>query len=465
MKLYLVLLLSFLPAVVGAHSFERTFGGPGDDFGHSALACPGGYLLCGWTYSFGSGDANQYLVRTDELGDTLWTRTYGAQSAEDNGLKVKPTFDTGFVVAGYSISSGRANMTLTKIDARGDSLWAREYGGSLDDLAYAVDQAPDSGFIIVGGTYSFGAGRPNIYAVRTDAHGDTLWTRTYGGAGEEYAFSVTATRDSGFMLCGWTRSYGAGMSDIYLIKTDARGDTEWTRTYGGAEDEYGHTVRQTADGGYIVAGSTLSFGAGLADFYLVRVNPSGDTLWTRTYGGDSSDLGHSVELTEDGGFIMAAQTSSFGAGNWDAWLVKTDSLGDTLWTQTVGDTGDDRCYSVQKTADLGYIVAGTTGSSGAGGFDAWLVKTDSVGRVAVAEPGASPARVHGFTTIARGVLRLPSSLPSIQSFLFDASGRRVLRLRPGDNDIRALSPGVYYVAPGVPGTTSKAAVHQIIVTE
>jgi TolB-like protein len=465
MKLYHVLLLSFLPAVVSAHSFERTFGGAADDFGQSALACPGGYLLCGWTYSFGSGDANQYLVRTNDLGDTIWTRTYGAQSAEDNGLKVEPTFDTGFVVVGYSISSGRANMTLTKIDARGDSLWAREYGGSLDDMGYAVDQASDSGFIIVGGTYSFGAGRPNIYAVRTDAQGDTLWTRTYGGAGEEYAFSVTATRDSGFMLCGWTRSYGAGMADIYLIKTDARGDTEWTRTYGGAEDEYGHTVRQTADGGYIVAGSTLSYGAGDADFYLVRTDEQGDVLWARTYGGDTADLGHSVELTEDGGFIMAGQTSSFGAGNWDAWLVKTDSLGDTLWTQTVGDTGDDRCYSVQKTSDRGYIVAGSTGSTGAGGFDAWLVKTDSVGRVAVAEPGASPARAQGFTTIARGVLRLPSSLSSMQSSLFDASGRRVPCLRPGDSDIRTLSPGVYYVATGVPGTTSKAAVRKVIVIE
>lgn len=459
----LSLSLPFL--LLGLPTFERTFGGSADDFGHSALVCPGGYLLCGWTYSFGSGDANQYLVRTDELGDTVWTRTYGAQSIEDNGLKVVPTFDTGFVVVGYSVSSGRANMTLTKVSARGDSLWTREYGGSLDDMAYAVDQAPDSGFIIVGGTYSFGAGRPNVYAVRTDAQGDTLWTRTYGGANEDYAFSVAATRDSGFMVCGWTTSYGAGGADIYLVKTDAHGDTEWIRTYGGAEDEYGHTVRQTADGGYIVAGSTLSSGAGLADFYLVRINPSGDTLWTRTYGGDTSDLGHSVELTEDGGFIMAGQTSSFGAGSWDAWLVKTDSLGDTIWTRTVGDTGDDRCYSVQKTSDRGYIVGGSTGSTGAGGFDAWLVKTDSVGRVAVAEPGASPARAQGFTTIARGVLRLPSSLPSIQCSLFDASGCRVMRLRPGDNDIRTLSPGVYYVAMGVPGITSKAALRKVIVTE
>jgi hypothetical protein len=435
-----------LPAVLAAQvMFKRAFGGPDDDFGHSALVCPGGYLLCGWTYSFGSGDANRYIVRTDELGDTIWTRTYGAQTAEDNGLKVKATFDGGFVVAGYSVHSGRANVTLTKITAGGDSLWSKEYGGSLDDMAYAVDQASDSGFIIAGATYSFGAGRPNVYAVRTDAQGDTLWTRTYGGADEDYAFSVAATRDSGFMLCGWTRSSGAGMADIYLVKTDARGDTEWTRTYGGADDEYGHGVRQTADGGYIVGGSTLSFGAGLADFYLVRLDSSGDTLWTRTYGGDTSDLGHSVELAEDGGFMLAGQTSSFGAGSWDAWLVRTDSLGNALWTQALGDTGDDRCYSVQKTADRGWIVAGSTSSTGSGAFDAWLVKTDSAGRVAITETGMPAADAPGFTTIARGVLCLPLSPSPIHYSLFDPSGRQVLRLRPGPNDIHHLTAGAYFV--------------------
>ena len=444
--LHLALLLGALPTFLAAQvTFERTFGGAADDFGHSALVCPGGYLLCGWTYSFGSGDANQYLVRTNELGDTIWTRTYGSPSGEENGLKVKLTFDTGFVVVGYAIRSGRANMTLTKIDARGGLLWAREYGGSLDDMAYAVDQAPDSGFVIVGTTYSFGGGRPNIYVVRTDAQGDTLWTRTYGGAGEDYAFSVAATRDSGFIVCGWTRSYGAGMADIYLVKTDARGDTEWTRTYGGAEDDYGHAVRQIADGGYIVAGSTFSFGAGLADFYLVRTDSSGDTLWTRTYGGDSSDLGHSVELTEDGGFILAGQTSSFGAGNWDAWLVKTDSQGDTLWTQTVGDTDDDRCYSVQRTADRGYIVAGSTGSTGAGGFDAWLIKADSAGRVAIAESDLPTAHTLGSATVARGFMHLPRTATRIHYSLFDAAGRQVLRLRPGPNDIQHLTAGAYFV--------------------
>ena len=419
-----VLLLGLLPAVLAAQvTFQRTFGGPADDFGHAAMVCPGGYLLCGWTYSFGTGDADQYLVRTDEQGDTIWTCVHGSGSAEEHGLKVKTTLDTGFVVVGYSIHSGRANMTLTKIDARGDSLWAREYGGSLDDMAYAVDQTSDSGFIIAGGTYSFGSGRPNIYAVRTDGQGDTIWTKTYGGADEEYAFSAIATRDSGFMLCGWTRSFGAGMADIYIIKTDAMGDTHWTRTYGGPEDEYGHTVRQTLDGGYVVAGSTLSSGAGEADFYLVRIDSRGDTLWTRTFGGDSSDLGHSVDLTSDGGYIVAGQTSSFGAGNWDAWLVKTDSLGDTLWTRTVGDSGDDRCYSVQQTADGGYIVAGSTNSSGAGLFDAWLVKTDSRGRVAVAEPAEPRPRFRGSGRASINTA-VGARAPGAMS-LHDACGRKV----------------------------------------
>lgn len=457
-----LLLLVLLPAVLAAQvTFERTFGGAADDFGHSALACPGGYLLCGWTCSFGSGDADRYLVRTDELGDTIWTRTYGPQSGEDNGLKVKSTFDMGFVVVGYSIRSGRANMTLLKVDARGDSLWAREYGGSLDDMAYAVDQATDSGFIIAGGTYSFGSGRPNIYAVRTNAGGDTLWTRTFGGSDEEYAFSVASTADSGFIICGWTRSHGAGMADIYLIKTDARGDTEWTRTYGGAEDEYGHAVRQTADGGYIVAGSTLSSGAGLADFYLIRTDERGDTLWTRTYGGDTSDLGHSVELTEDGGYIMVGQTASFGAGSYDCWLVKTDSCGDTLWTRAFGGAGDDRCHSVQKTVDGGYVAGGTTASCGVGGFDAWLLKTDSAGRVALAEPIVPRTAWYGAApSIVRGVLMIcgRGRKTGDRSELLDVSGRNVLWLRPGANDVSRLARGVYLVRRGTGGEAEQRRV-------
>jgi hypothetical protein len=152
---------------------------------------------------------------------------------------------------------------------------------------------------------------------------DTLWTRTYGGIGEELAYSVQQTADGGCVVSGYTESFGAGVSDFYLVKTDSQGDTVWTRTYGGGYADYGRSVQQTTDGGYVVAGYTYSFGAGSSDFYIVRTNTQGDTLWTRTYGGSSGDYACSVQQTADGGYVVAGYTRSFGAGSLDFYLVKT----------------------------------------------------------------------------------------------------------------------------------------------
>jgi hypothetical protein len=187
---------------------------------------------------------------------------------------------------------------------------------------------------------------------------DTLWTRTYGGSNDDYAWSVEQTADGGYIVAGSTNSFGAGDFDCYLVKTNSQGDTLWTRTYGGSDDDRATSIQQTADGGYIVAGFTLSFGAGSGDFYLVKTNSLGDTLWTRTYGGSSDDKGFSVQRTADGGYIVAGFTLSFGAGGYDFYLVKTNSQGDTLWTRTYGGSNQDEARSAQQTADGGYIVAG-----------------------------------------------------------------------------------------------------------
>jgi hypothetical protein len=197
-------------------------------------------------------------------------------------------------------------------------------------MSYLAEQMPGGGgYIISGSTNSRGAGSYDIYLIKTDSLGDTLWTRAYGGASYDEGWAGQ-TAEGGYIICGSTMSYGAGGTDIWLIKTNASGDTLWTRTYGGASDDYGYSAQQVWDGshaGYVIAGYTESFGAGGNDVYLVRTDLAGDTLWTRTYGGASDDYGYDVQQTSDYGYIVTGYTTSFGTGSNDVYLIKTDANG------------------------------------------------------------------------------------------------------------------------------------------
>jgi hypothetical protein len=179
--------------------------------------------------------------------------------------------------------------------ASAQTSWWRTYGGTISDWGLSVQQTTDGGYIVAGYAASFGAGNADVYLIKTNAQGDTLWARTFGGNSDDWGRSVQQTADSGYIVVGHSMSVGVGGDDVYLIKTNSSGDTLWTRTYGGTSRDDGYSVRQTADGGYILAGCTYSFGAGYADVYLIRTNPSGDELWTRTYGATSLDWGNSVD--------------------------------------------------------------------------------------------------------------------------------------------------------------------------
>ncbi len=364
-------------------TFQKTYGGLNEDIGYSVQqVLDGGYIITGYTRSFGVDSADIYLVKTNSAGDTAWTKTYGGLDL-DQGKSVQQTLDGGYVITGYTRSFGAGNLDfyLLKTDSVGDTIWTKTYGGLGWDVGRSVQQTLDSGYIIVGETTNFGVGSADIYLVKTNSGGDTIWTKTYGGVLYDRGYSVQQTTDGGYVIAGFTESYGAGSRDIYLIKTNSMGDTVWTKTYGDSLSDEGRSVRQTLDGGYIVVGRTSSFGAGSADIYLIKTNSMGDTIWTKTYGDSLSDEGNSVRQTLDGGYIIAGSTQSFGAGAVDVYLIKTDNLGDTLWTKTYGDVGGEGGSSVQQTTDGGYIVAGRTSSFGAGMADVYLIKTDSLGNV------------------------------------------------------------------------------------
>jgi hypothetical protein len=365
--------VTYLFAQAPDTAWTRTYGGINTEGGRSIQqTTDGGYIVVGSTTSYGAGGGDVYLIKIDPLGDTLWTGTYGGINY-DGGYSVRQTRDGGFIIAGETESfgagyEGYSDVYLIKTDSLGDTLWTRTYKETDwdDEEGWSVQQTLDGGYIVAGYTESHGR---DVYLIKTDSLGNTLWAKTYGGAYSDQGYSVQQTTDGGYIVVGIAEDY-----DVYLIKTDSLGDMIWSETYGGGGSDEGYSVQQTSDGGYVVAGYTQSFGAGAADVYLIKTDSLGDTLWTRTYGGASIDEGYSVQQTTDGGYIVVARTYSYGVGGNDFYLIKTDSGGDTLWTKTYGGADEDWGYSVQQTTDGGYIVVGITTSYGAGGGDVYLIK-------------------------------------------------------------------------------------------
>ncbi len=370
-----LLLVSTTAADPGDTLWTRTYGGSSLDRGYSVQqTSDGGYILAGGTYSFGAGLSDVYLVKTDSSGEVLWTRTYGG-SSEDVGHSVYQTADGGYVIAGYthSFGAGGKDVYLVKTDSSGNTVWTRTYGGGRYDEGYSVLQTSDSGYIIAGYTDSFGGGNSNVWLLKTDSSGDTLWTRTYGGGNYGEGRSVQQTSDGGYVIAGRIFSYSTHSYEVYLLKTDSSGGTLWTRTYGGRDDDEGWSVQQTSDGGYVIAGHTYYPLYRATDIYVVKTDSAGETLWTRTHDRSYLDQAYSVQQASDGGYVIAGYTY-FYPPHHDVYLLKMDASGDTLWTRTYGGSDYDEGWSIQKTSDGGYVIAGYTKSFGAGNSDVYLIK-------------------------------------------------------------------------------------------
>jgi len=335
----------------------------------------GGYILAG-VVQYSSKRSDALLVKTSSSGEQTWAKTFGGDS-HDQAYAAQQTTDGGYILAGrtFSFGNGLSDAWLVKTDSNGIKLWNKTFGHSDQDWAYAVQQTTDGGYILAGVTYPFGAGTSDAWLVKTDSEGKELWNKTFGGASYDEARAVQLTLDGGYVIAGYTQPYGAGNTDAWLVKTDSKGKELWNKTFGGAGNDAALAVQLTPDGGYILAGVTLSYGTGREDAWLVKTDSKGKELWNKTFGGASNDEAWAVQPTQDDGYLFTGRTGSYGAGTSDAWLVKTDSGGEELWNMTFGNASYDDSRAIQQTADGGYILAGSTFSfSSDSSSDFWLIK-------------------------------------------------------------------------------------------
>jgi hypothetical protein len=375
---YLLFSVTFLSAQAPDTSWTKTFGGGNDDNGRWVQETDdGGYIITGITASSGAGQNDAWLIKTDASGNLSWSRTYGG-SNQDYGFTVQQGAVGKYIIGGQtsSFGAGGTDAWLITTDSQGNIDRTNTYGTSMYELGYSAMQTMDGGYIICSQTLARGAGQIDVWLIKTDSLGDTVWTKTYGGSDYDWGRFAQQTRDSGYVILGQTQSFGAGNVDAYVIKTDAQGDTLWTKTYGGMAREYTYSMQQTTDDGYILVVTSTLFSAGGYDAWLIKTDTSGDTLWSKAYGGSEQEEGYSVRQTSDGGYIIAGYTASFGNGGFDVFVVRTNNFGDTLWTKTMGGAGDDIGYCIQETRDGGYIIVGITDSYGAGEDDLWLIKLE-----------------------------------------------------------------------------------------
>ena len=270
--------------------------------------------------------------------------------------------------------------------AQVEEVWNKTYGGQGYDVGSSVIKTKDGGYVITGWTESYGVGGLDAWLIKADEAGNEIWNKTYGGLGDEGGFSVQETLDERYILVGRTESYGAGSSDLWLIKIDSEGTEEWNKTFGGRDYESGTSVQNTMDGGYIIAGATKSYGVGGLDAWLIKADEAGNEIWNKTFGGPADDFANSALQTKDGGYIFTGYTiQSHGIDNSDLWVVKTDSKGDILWDKAFGGDDNDVGVSIKEINDGGYIITGGVNAPSAPNIqhnyvgDAWLIRTDPNG--------------------------------------------------------------------------------------
>ncbi len=349
--------------------WTRTYGGTLGDIAYSvAQTEEGGFILAGYTSSFGAGELDCYIIITDDTGYVIWDSTYGGLY-DDYANSAYQTTDNGYIIGGCSDTSGPTGLELylIKTDSTHDTTWTLIYGHSgVHDTAIEVQQFQDSLYYVIGGS------KGDFLLMVVDLLGDTLWTRFYGDPVlYEGPTSGQQTSDKGYVIAGY-RNPDQMLPDAYIVKIDSIGVLEWERQIGGTDIDYANSILQLSEGGYIVAGTTRSWGEGNSDVWLLKIDVYGDTQWTRTYGKSGSEMAFSIIEVPEGGYIIAGSTTSYG-NNDQFYVIRIDDAGDTIWTRNYGGVGEEIARDMIQVDFGRYVITGNTSSFGEGERDVWLV--------------------------------------------------------------------------------------------
>lgn len=386
-KIYLFT-LSFLVMTFisnGQTTWEKLFSAKNTDVFRSVKEVPaGGFVAVGYTSDSTVSDSDAYVVRMTALGDTLWTfRQNIGLSKKDLFYKVIVASDGGFVMCGYtsSITGISDDILIVKLNSAGQMVWTKTLGGAGRDRAQDIIELSNGSFVVTGYTTSSPASYYDAFLYKINSSGDSLWYKLYSTGSFLYddANSVRALSNGGFLMGGQSAN-GANGFDQFLIRTDDSGNVLWTKKFGTAATD---NIEYIAVGNncFYLAGGTAGAGMGGDDGYVVKTDTVGNVIWAKTYGGSFPDDFHTVQITGDGGLIMAGTTSSTGPLQPNMWLMRTNSDGDSLWSNTYGGDNHDHGYSGIQSSDGGYVIVGHTGSFGFNGEDAYIVKTNSSGNV------------------------------------------------------------------------------------
>ena len=420
------MLSGFANAQAPAIQWQKSLGGSSSDGASSIKQTnDGGYIVLGNSNSINGdvkgnhGGHDYWLVKLNNIGDTLWQKTLGG-SNDESAQSVQQTSDGGYIVAGYTNSTngdvtgnhGLSDYWIVKLNSSGAIQWQKTLGGSSEDYAYSIQQTIDGGYIVAGETNSNDGnvtgnhGNSDYWIVKLNSIGTIQWQKTFGGSNGESAQSVQQTSDGGYIIAGTTFP-SFGIIDYWIIRLDSTGTLKWQKSLGGSNPDYATSIEQTNDKGYIVAGNSRSTDGDVtglhgnnADFWVVKLDSSGNIQWNKCLGGYGDEGATSIHKTNDGGYIVAGYSNIFTGdvtnnyGDYDYWVVKLNSTGAIQWQKNLGGSNTDYAYSIQQTSDGGYIVAGFSSSNDSdvtgnhGDKDFWVVKLG---------PDPLPLKILSFT--------------------------------------------------------------------